>query len=191
MSAMPAARLTELGSLAPPGALAAIARVKRIEPLVARSCGTARRVSRTAAISFSCRSDSHAASSTASIEPADERPALCTTPSMRPQRAITTSTSASRSSWAAHIRTLGQDLAAARFLHHPRGGTEPFLVAATDGDRCALLGQAGGQREAEPVRATGDHHDLAAELEIHVTPPSGARRCEAVRVLFRSPSTRR
>ena len=66
MSAMPAARETELGSLPPPGALAAMASVKSTAPRLARSCGSAFRVSRTAPMSLSCRSASHSASSTVS-----------------------------------------------------------------------------------------------------------------------------
>ena len=55
-------------------------------------------MSRTAAISLSWKSDSQVVSSIVSMEPPEARPALWTTPSMRPQRAIAASTKASRSS---------------------------------------------------------------------------------------------
>ena len=98
ISAMPAARVTELGSLDPPGALAAMASVKRIEPRASRSSGRARRVRRTAAISFSWKSDSHVASSMDSIGPPEARPALWTTRRSGPSALTAASTKASRSS---------------------------------------------------------------------------------------------
>src|ERR1700722_17925923 len=97
MSAMPAARVTELGSLRAPGALAERANVNRTAPRLARSCGSVNRVSRTAAISLSWKSDSQVLSSIVSMEPPEARPALWTTPSMRPQRVTAASTNASRS----------------------------------------------------------------------------------------------
>ena len=124
------------------------------------------RVSRTAAISLSSMSDSQAASSIDSSGPAAARPALCTTPSMRPQRATAASANAARSE--------ATDTSA-RTAEHPAAGRlqsrlclpQPLLVAAADRHRRALGDQLRGEREAEPVAATGDEHDLAAELEIH------------------------
>ena len=170
MSAMPAARVTELGSLAAPGAFAAMARVNRTTPPVARRWGRASRVSRTAAISFSSMSDSQVASSIDSSGPAAARPALCTTPSMRPQRATAASANAARSeatdTSARTPSTPPPDRLQSRLCL-----PQPLLVAAADRHRRALGDQLRGERETEPVAATGDEHDLAAELEIHLIPP--------------------
>ena len=80
-------------------------------------------MSRTAAISLSWKSDSHVASSIVSMAPAEARPALCTTPSMRPQRATAASTKASRSAGPRDVGPLRQHVAA--YGLHRRFGRAP------------------------------------------------------------------
>ena len=101
-----------------------------------------------------------------SMVPAAERPALCTTPSMRPQRATAASTNASRSSARATSARCAEHVAA-RLAQRRLGGAQTLLVPAADGDRRPLGRQPRGQREAEPVGAARDEHDLAGQFEIH------------------------
>ena len=166
MSAMPAARETELGSLAAPGALAAMARVKSAAPLLWRRWGSAVRVNRTAPITLSCRSPSHTASSLASRVPAAERPALCTMPSILPHRATAPSTrrvmSAACSTSARTARTSPPAAASAASAEASR-----CFVAPADGHRGTLRHESLRQGQSEAVGPTGDQHDLPRQFEIH------------------------
>ena len=151
---MPAARFTELGSLSAPGALADTARVKRTDPRLALKWGSANRVSRTEAINLSWKSSSQVLSSMDSMEPPEARPALCTTPSIRPQRATDASTKLSSSAGLeTSAGTASTSPPVASMSVRPN---ETVLVAPADGDGRTLPDQLVGQRQPQTVSATGD-----------------------------------
>ena len=162
MSAMPAARLTELGSLAPPGALAAIARVKRIEPLVARSCGSSqagepyRRHQLQLQVGLPrCVVDG--------LDRPEERPRCARHRRCAPR--VTASTSA-RGPRGGSRQPAAPGPAAARF-HQSRGRTRSSSRPQTATDAPSSPGGWPRRGPARPYHR--DEHDLAAELEIHVS----------------------
>ena len=149
-----------------PGALAERANVNRTAPWLARSCGRASRVSRTAAISLSWKSDSQVLVVDRLDGAARGPPRVVDDPVDASPAGHGRLDEGLEVAGPRHIGPLRQHVAARR-PHRRLGGAQPLLVASAHADRRSLGRQLRGERQPQSVGAPGDEDGLAGQFQIH------------------------